>query len=235
MTPSPSPAEFQGQALSRTKVGTKVLEMYVELLCRNDSTNVKKFARTVTNKVSLPGLHGCSHANDLKWLLHLLCDEEPLVVILTARVLARVLVINGSSYVDKFSDKTGGFIVMRHRLRRWWSFPAIWMVCFAILFGIDVALLDLQRPFDLYGMLASFPPGNVKAVYPGVLSVIIGLLQHGLKSVIRHQVNPNSPPARSNTDSPIPTTPQTRPRAKSLQVKANLSGRHHPDLYNVVD
>jgi beige protein homolog 1 len=38
--------------LSRTQIGVKVLEMYSELLCEETgTTNIKKFARTVTNKV----------------------------------------------------------------------------------------------------------------------------------------------------------------------------------------
>ena len=37
--------------LTQLQTGTKILEMYAEMLCqRNDNTNIKKFARTVTNK-----------------------------------------------------------------------------------------------------------------------------------------------------------------------------------------
>jgi hypothetical protein len=39
-------------ALSHAQIGVKVLEMYSELLCEETGTaNIKKFARTVTNKV----------------------------------------------------------------------------------------------------------------------------------------------------------------------------------------
>ena len=40
--------------LTKRQMGTKVLEMYTELLCEKGSTaNIRKFARTVTNKVCL--------------------------------------------------------------------------------------------------------------------------------------------------------------------------------------
>lgn len=38
--------------LTQLQVALKVLEMYADLLCfKDDSSNIKKFARTVTNKV----------------------------------------------------------------------------------------------------------------------------------------------------------------------------------------
>ena len=40
--------------LPQFQVALKILEMYVDILCEgNDTTNIKKFARTVTNKVCL--------------------------------------------------------------------------------------------------------------------------------------------------------------------------------------
>lgn len=40
--------------MTKREVGSRVLEMYADLLCEKGSTaNIKKFARTVTNKVYL--------------------------------------------------------------------------------------------------------------------------------------------------------------------------------------
>ena len=39
------------RALSRSEVGIKMLELYASILCEQDTANIKKFARTVTNKV----------------------------------------------------------------------------------------------------------------------------------------------------------------------------------------
>lgn len=44
--------EIPSSTLTKRQLGNKVLEMYTEFLCEKGSTsNIKKFARTVTNKV----------------------------------------------------------------------------------------------------------------------------------------------------------------------------------------
>jgi hypothetical protein len=44
--------EVHSSTLTKRQLGNKVLEMYTEFLCEKGSTaNIKKFARTVTNKV----------------------------------------------------------------------------------------------------------------------------------------------------------------------------------------
>jgi beige protein homolog 1 len=53
-------------SLSKRELGTKILEMYADLLCENSSSsNLKKFARTVTNKVSLNHLCTFTAASNL--------------------------------------------------------------------------------------------------------------------------------------------------------------------------
>lgn len=130
----------------------------------------------------------------MKWLLHLLADDEPIVVILAAKVLARLLVINGPEYMKKFVEKSGGVAIMQYRLKRWWSIPTIWPICFAILFGQDIAVVNLDRAFDLYSLLESFAAnGETKVVHPEFLGVITTLLQSGLKSIAKRQEDPESP------------------------------------------
>ena len=54
VTASPSPSRNQGgeTPLTRPQIAIKVMVMYTDLLCeRDDVTNIKKFARIVTNKV----------------------------------------------------------------------------------------------------------------------------------------------------------------------------------------
>lgn len=54
--PSPTRNQDSGIELSRLKVALEVLAMYTDLLCeKNDVTNIKKFARIVTNKVKVTG------------------------------------------------------------------------------------------------------------------------------------------------------------------------------------
>ena len=129
-----------------------------------------------------------------KWLLFLLADDEPKVVVLAAKILARLMVVNGSSYVQKFAGKTSGMVIMQHRIKRWWTLPAIWLICFAVLFGQDVASLDMERPFNHYNLLESFgAKAQTQVVYPEILPVITAMLQAGLRAVTREEAD-SSPP-----------------------------------------
>ncbi|KAE8454386.1 hypothetical protein EG329_000008 [Mollisiaceae sp. DMI_Dod_QoI] len=163
--------------LSKRQLGNKVLEMYADLLCeKGNALNIRKFAKTVTNK----------------WLLHLLTEDDPEVIVHGTKILARLLVVHGSAYVTKFaSSKTGGFAIMRYRLKRWWDIPTLWPICFSILFNYDVADIDFERSFELFSLLENF--NNSKVVYPQVLPVMVSMLQHGLKDVLIHQDDPDSP------------------------------------------
>ena len=40
------------RTLSRIEMGTKILRLYADILCQKDQSTIKKFARTVTNKVA---------------------------------------------------------------------------------------------------------------------------------------------------------------------------------------
>lgn len=44
--------DVTSQALTKRELGDRVLEMYADILCEKSSSNIRKFARTVTNKVS---------------------------------------------------------------------------------------------------------------------------------------------------------------------------------------
>jgi len=167
-----------------------------------------------------------------QWLLHLLADDEPTVVVLATKILARLLVISGPNYVQKFDNKTGGIVIMEHRLKRWWKIPTLWPVCFAILFGLDVAAIDYSRAFDLYGLLETFTTGaKVAVAYPAMLSVITSMLGEGLKTVTRDQSDPDSPLIeRSNgKDVASPkgsgTPTHTRQRSMTLNIETTASSK----------
>jgi len=53
-SPSPShPSSCLLAEMSRTQIAVKVLEMYTAILCDDrNPANIRKFARTVTNRVS---------------------------------------------------------------------------------------------------------------------------------------------------------------------------------------
>jgi hypothetical protein len=107
------------------------------------------------------------------------------VVLLGAKILARLLVVHGSSYVSKFASKTGGFVIMKHRFKRWWNVAPLWSICFCILFGKDVAKVDVDAPLDLFALLEAFSDGDkAKVVYPEVLPVIAAMLKAGVGTVV---------------------------------------------------
>ena len=108
-------------------------------------------------------------------------------------MLARLMVISGPAYVKKFVEKSGGITIMQYRLKRWWSISTVWPICFAILFGQDIASINLERNFDLYNLLEMFGSGaGVTIAYPEILPVLTGMLQSGLKSVTTDQADPDS-------------------------------------------
>ena len=164
--------------LTKFEIGVEVLRFYSDILCtREDTSIIKKFATTVTNK----------------WLLYLLSETSPEVVVLACRVLARLLVVHGSSYVRKFKDKSGGFTVLRHCLKRWWHLPALWPACLAIMFDFDIGRLDLDGSFDLFGLLDLVSAkSDLKVVYPEAFEVIAGMLQNGLKTIVHSKKRPAS-------------------------------------------
>jgi beige protein homolog 1 len=165
-------------------------------------------------------------------LLYLLAEDDARVVVLGVKILARLLIAHGSGYVNKFATKSGGFVVMRHRLKRWWNIPTIWPICFAILFNHDVAQIDFGRPFELYSLLEMFSAhGTAKVVYPEVFPVIASMLQNGLKTIVMDQKNPDSPlRERDNGGSDSlrpnePTPKHTRRRSMSLDVELATLGK----------
>ena len=106
-------------------------------------------------------------------------------MVLASKILARLLVVHGSGYSKKFSEKNGGYTVLSHHLRRWWNIPALWPICLSILFGRDIALLDLDRPFEVSELRNLFlGDGVLQIVYPEMLPVIMGMLKSGLKSAV---------------------------------------------------
>jgi hypothetical protein len=173
---SSSPAQNGSDAvgLPLVDLGIAILRLLAELLCDpQNPQEVVRFAKNVTGK----------------WLLYLLAEPDQRVVVLGATILARVLVVNGASYVKKFGDKTGGFTLMKNRLRHWWNTPAIWTICFAILFDRDVASIDFERDFDVFNLVDVFimrsPQSKLKICYPEIFPVISALLDTGLRAIVR--------------------------------------------------
>ncbi|KAG5983741.1 hypothetical protein E4U55_007269 [Claviceps digitariae] len=127
----------------------------------------------------------------IRWLLYLLAEDDPEIVLQGCRILARLLITHGSGYTSKFSRKSGGFIIMANRLKRFWGNSKLWPICFSILFGYDAANIIMDQGIDTDSLLALF--SKRKVAYPESLVIITSMLQHGLKDTMKHQENPDSP------------------------------------------
>ncbi|CAJ2504012.1 Uu.00g114060.m01.CDS01 [Anthostomella pinea] len=219
------------RALTKREIGIRILDMYSQLLCeKGNLAIIRKFAKTVTNKVldSRP-LQSESKLMMAQWLLYLLTERDPEIVVYGCKILARLLVSHGPVYVSKFSGKTGGFCIMAHRLRRWWDVPTIWPICFSILFGYDVAEIDFEKNLDFFSLLETF--GKCKVANPDALSVITSMIQHGLKDILKNQEDPDSPRADQEPPRPLTADPEsssTRSRARSMSLQKELESRQSP-------
>lgn len=164
---------------------------------------------------------------------------------LAAKILARLLVINGPDYVQKFVDKTGGIVIMQHRFKRWWGVQAIWPICFAIFFGLDPARIDFSRTFDIFTLLETFAPHHgALVVNPAVLPIFTAMLEQGLRTVTREQTDPSSPlTEKSNEKRPTtaqsPATPidgEQRSMTPSIQPSTTSQCiRHFPQVLEATD
>lgn len=145
------------------------------------------------------------------------------------KILARILVVHGPTYVKKFVEKTGGFVIMRHHLKRWWKVPAIWLACFAILFGQDAAVIDFGRPFTMFTLLDSLKvDGGLKVDYPEALPIITSMLRTGFKMIITGQQDLNSPlrNARSGNKSSDDKLLSSKPGHNSARsASSNTEGK----------
>ncbi|KAI1427079.1 beige/BEACH domain-containing protein [Xylaria sp. FL1777] len=207
-------AEGHGRTMTKKEIGVHILNIYSQLLCeKGNFAIIRKFAKTVTNK----------------WLLYLLTEDDPEIVVYGSKILARLLVTHGPAYISKFSGRTGGFCIMAHRLKRWWDLPTLWPVCFCILFGFDVADFNFDKDLDFYSLLETF--GTCKIVNSDALPIITSMLQHGLKDVLKNQEDPDSPlgdleSLRSSLVDTESSDPRSRSRSMSLQKE--LESRRTP-------
>jgi len=214
---SPAQGGADAASLPLADLGIAVLGLLVELLCDpQNPQEVVRFAKNVTGK----------------WLLYLLAEPDQRVVVLGAKILARVLVINGPLYVRKFADKTGGFTLMKNRLRHWWNTPGIWTICFAILFDRDVATIDFERDFDVFNLVDIFimrsPQSRLNICYPEIFPVISAMLDTGLRAIVRDRENQRLEVNSVKPENGEASVTRGRRRTMSLNAKQPTVGKSMP-------
>lgn len=147
---------------SRQSVGLAVLIMIEEILCEPGPAAknfLDKFAYTITNRWSLLLL---SHTH-----------TRPTAM----RILARLLVVQGRSYVSKFGGKNDGFLICEALLNK--ASEDLWLSMFAILFGRDVAEFSNKADQLDLTTLKEAGPGDTRLniVNPEIFPVILAILR----------------------------------------------------------
>lgn len=162
-----------------------------------------------------------------QWLLYLLAEEDPEVVVYGCQIMARLLVTQPLAYCNKFAAKTGGFAIMAHRLKPWWDIRTLWPILFSILFGYDVAKIDFDRPFEFFSLYEIFSKSQIRTA--AVVPVITAMLQHGLRDMLKYQDDPASPSADNSFlpkgSTGAPEMGHSRSRARSMELGKALEPR----------
>ena len=149
------------------------------------------------------------------------------MIVLVVKIIARLLIAHGSTYVRKFGDKSGGFVILKNRLRAWWNVPTLWTICFAILFGVDVSVINFERDFDLYSLMETFlADGKVAIKYPEIVPTITSMLEQGLRTVVKQEneaASPSKESKGSNLSTPSEPTTPTRRNRRSMSLMNDLT------------
>ncbi|KAF2673022.1 beige/BEACH domain-containing protein [Microthyrium microscopicum] len=168
--PSPfNPPISPSSEVSRFEMAVQMLELYADIICEPGREEiVNRFATTVTSK----------------WLLFLMAERDSRIIVLSTKILVRVLVVLGPSYVKSFDDRSGGFSLFKQRLKSWWSVPALWISLLALLFGVDVGTLDYVDDFNQFTLSDMFAKTGGRVVYPEALPIMAAMLESGLRAVV---------------------------------------------------
>lgn len=147
-----------------------------------------------------------------------MCENEPEVVVLATKIMARLIVVHGSTYSKKFAEKSGGYTLMQHRLKLWWKVSSLWPICFAVLLGMDVAAINTNKPFDRFELLQLLLPRREPHIlFPEMLTVIMEMLRSGLKQSVSAVEDTNNSLLENLRSLPRPSMSSCFPVGKSLQ------------------
>ncbi|KAL1303652.1 hypothetical protein AAFC00_007008 [Neodothiora populina] len=166
--------------LSKIDIGSRVLEMYSQVLCAFDNASlIKKFELHVPPR----------------WLLQLVCEPYSRVVAAALTIMSRCLVdIHG--FKSKLLDKNAGFAILQSRLRAQWASPQVWMSCFAIFFGRPFVSNEPMGDLTLFHLIEVFAQHEEPQVHnPEIFPAIAGMLEAGLRSLVSERGEHGSVPA----------------------------------------
>ncbi|KAG1351442.1 hypothetical protein G6F62_002976 [Rhizopus arrhizus] len=147
-----------------------VLEMLHDILCDKSigSEYINRFASTITNK----------------WpLLFFTSNTNPFTVLLAIRILARLCVSQGTTYINKFRSMSEGLLVMRKLLPAYWNMPQLHETLVLIMMGIDVGDYPLQKYSGINNLRRCLQTNkDSKVIVPEILPIIADLWDEARKA-----------------------------------------------------
>lgn len=117
--------------------------------------------------------------------MFLLDETDPRIVFMSTKLLAHLLSVHGPQYVRRFGEKNGGFVTLAQKLKPWWNTPAIWTICFALLFGVDPVIIDFEEDFNHFTLADIFSRKSIQVMYPETFPILTGMLEHGLRAIVQ--------------------------------------------------
>ena len=171
---TPSGGQTPQLGVTRLELAVHVLELLETILCDDGSmTAVRRFNKAVPNR----------------WLLHLLAETDIRVISSSTRILCRCLTALGHEFKGPFVEKNGGFITLKSRLKVSWKSTAVWLSCFAIMFGRSLPKTDTAENFTLYRLVELFSVDDeLSIVNPEILATLMVMLEAGLRQIVKQDL-----------------------------------------------
>jgi hypothetical protein len=166
--------------------------------------------------------------------MFLLDELDSRIIFLSTKLLSHLLIVQGPQYTKRFGEKHGGFTVLRQKLKPWWNTPAIWTICFSLMFGIDPSTINFDEDFNHFALADIFSRRPVHVIYPEVFPVLTGMLEHGLRAIVQDGYTASSTNDDENGYLMKPNTGNdsrptiTRERSMSLNVDRYSRGKSNP-------
>jgi hypothetical protein len=173
----------------------------------------------------------------MQWLMFLLDETDGRIIFLTTKILVQMLVVHGPAYVKRFAELHGGFTILRQRLKTWWNMPAVWTLCLALMFGVNPNTINFEDDFNHFALADIFSRRTPNVMYPETLSVLTGMLEHGLRAILQDGYSMASSSDSQTGSTSIPVDGNNshsnlgRDRSMSLNADKDSRGNNMPHWF----
>lgn len=159
--------------------------------------------------------------------MFLLDETDSRIVFMSAKLLAHLLIIHGPQYVRRFAEKNGGFVTLAQKLKSWWNTPAIWTICFALLFGVDPITINFEEDFNHFTLADVFSRKSFQVMYPETFPILTAMLEHGLRAIVQdgYSADPDAELTSKSSNGTGAERPMGRERSMSLTADRYSRGK----------